>query len=156
MRLNPVTNRTVLAAVFLSVFVAACKNDPTVTDMLTADDWKMTTLTVNPAVIVNNVAITDYYSQLYDYDKDNTLRFRTDGTFVSDEGSLKENPNDPQTRQGNWLLSTSEDHITVWTEEDTISYDLISITEGALTLSYSQRDTATQINYTLTAGFVHP
>lgn len=142
----------------LGVFMAAlssCKKDPTVTELLTDDDWRMTTLTINPAIIVDNVAITDYYSQLYDYDKDNILRFRVDGTFISDEGALKENPNDPQTRQGNWLLSSSENMITVWVDDDTLTYDLLTIDENLLKLSYSQRDTATQINYTLTAGFVH-
>lgn len=134
----------------------SCKKDPSVTELLTSDDWKLKTLTVNPAVIVNNVAITDYYSQLYDYDKDNILRFRTDGTFISDEGTLKENPNDPQTKQGNWLLSTSETTITVWVDNDTINYNLLDVSESSLSLSYSERDTSTQINYTLTAGFEHP
>lgn len=133
----------------------SCKKDPTVNEMLIDADWHMTALTINPAIIVNNVAITDYYSQLYDYDKDNTLRFRTDGTYISDEGALKEHPSDPQTKQGSWLLSTTEDMITVWVGEDTISYNLLKITEDLMRLSYSHRDTATQINYTLTGDFMH-
>lgn len=147
--------RTLISTLFCAMALVACKNDPTVTDMLTADDWKMTSMTVNPSIIVNGVTITDYYSQLYDYDKDNILRFREDGTFVTDEGPLKENANDPQTRQGNWLLSVSEEQLTVWSDADTVNYSLLSVTEDELMLSYSQRDTATQINYTLTAGFVH-
>lgn len=148
--------KSFLILLTLSTALSSCKKDPTVSEMLTEDDWQMTTLTINPAIIVDNVAITDYYSQLYDYDKDNILRFRTDGTFISDEGALKENPNDPQTRQGNWLLSTSEDMITVWVDDDTLNYSLLTITEDLMSLSYSQRDSATQINYTLTAGFGHP
>ncbi|MBI1287837.1 MAG: hypothetical protein GC178_09680 [Flavobacteriales bacterium] len=144
-----------LTVLGFTLALQSCKKDPTVNEMLTDADWHMTALTIDPAIIVNNVAITDYYSQLYDYDKDNILRFRTDGTYISDEGALKEHPSDPQTKQGNWLLSASEDMITVWVEEDTITYDLLKISEDLMRLSYAQRDTATQINYTLTADFAH-
>jgi hypothetical protein len=137
------------------IFLQACKKDPSVTELLTTDDWKLESLTIDPAIIVNNVAITNYYSQLYDYDKDNTLRFKTDGTYVSDEGVLKENPNDPQTTQANWLLATSENRMTVWNETDTIEYGIPALSESHLTLTYTERDTATQVNYTFTAGFKH-
>lgn len=147
--------RIQIAVFLLLLGFCSCNENASISELLTGDDWKMNTLTVNPAIIVNGVAITDYYSQLYDYDKDNILRFRTNGTFISDEGALKENPNDPQTREGNWLLSVSEDQITVWVDSDTISYSLIDVSTDNLTLSYSERDTATQINYTLTAGFIH-
>ena len=45
--------------------------------------------------------------------------------------------------------------ITVLLNEDTAVYTLASISENALTLIYSERDTATQINYSFTAGFTH-
>jgi hypothetical protein len=38
---------------------------------------------------------------------------------------------------------------------DTLVYGLIDLDEEAMTLNYSERDTATDINYTLTAGFEH-
>lgn len=141
--------------VILFTFQSCNQENLSITDMLTQDDWKLETLTVDPAVIVNNVAITNYYSQLYDYDKDNTIRFRTDGIMITDEGPLKGNPNDPQTLSVNWLLSASEDMITAWNETDTVVYGIPHLAEDHLTLTYSQRDTATQINYTFTAGFVH-
>lgn len=139
----------------VTVFMQACKNDPTVTELLTEDVWKIETLTIDPAIIVDNVAITNYYNQLQDYDKDNTLRFKTDGTFVADEGALKEHPNDPQTTEAEWLLAASEDALTVWNTTDTILYTIPVINEEHLTLVYTERDTATQINYTFTAGFKH-
>ena len=133
----------------------SCKEDPTTTELLTDGGWNLKTLTIDPSVTVNEVVITDYYHQLYDYDKDNILTFFSDGTYTSDEGALKEHPTDPQTKQGNWLLSNSEDMITVFLNEDTAVYTLASISENALTLIYSERDTATQINYSFTAGFTH-
>lgn len=114
----------------------------------------MSTLTIDPGIIVGGVVITNYYSQLYEYDKDNIVQFNEDGTYVSDEGATKEHPDDPQTRQGNWLLSLNEDVLTVWVEQDTLVYGLVDISESALTLTYSQRDTSTNVNYTLTAGLV--
>lgn len=141
-------------AVVLSI-TSCNQEDPTVTELLTGDDWKMETLTIDPAIVVNGVAITNYYSQLYDYDKDNILRFKTDGTFITDEGPLKEDPNDPQTQVLNWLLAVDEGEMTVWNETDTVVYGIPSITKDHLTLTYSQRDTATQINHTVTAGFGH-
>ena len=123
--------------------------------MLTDDDWKLATLTIDPAIVVNNVAISNYYSQLYDYDKDNLLRFFTDGTFTSDEGALKAHPDDPQTVESQWLLAASEHRMTVWNDSDTIEYGIPSIDTDNLILTYTQRDTATPVNYTLTAGFTH-
>lgn len=145
----------IIAILVLGTTFHSCnqKDDPTTTELIVDGTWTMTSLTINPAIIVNNVAITDYYSQLYDYDKDNILDFKTDGTFITDEGPLKEFPSDPQTRQGHWLLSSSETTITVWFDEDTVNYNLLDVTSDFLELSYAQRDTATQINYTLTAGF---
>ena len=131
------------------------QEDLSITDLLTQDDWKLETLTIDPAIVVNNVSITNYYDQLYDYDKDNTLRFNTDGTFITNEGPLKENPNDPQTISAEWLLAASENAMTVWNSTDTLEYGIPLITKDQLTLTYSERDTATQINYTFTAGFRH-
>ncbi len=133
----------------------ACKNELSVTELLTGDDCKLESLTIEPAIVINNVAITDYYNQLYDYDKDNILRFRADGPFITDEGPLKENPNDPQTVGAEWLLSSSETSMTVWNETDTVEYGIPVLNENNLTLSYTERDTATQINYTFTARFRH-
>ncbi|MFM1874487.1 MAG: hypothetical protein RL266_224 [Bacteroidota bacterium] len=147
--------KSLFFATIVFSFLSCNQEDPSVTELLTGDDWKLETLTIDPAVIVDNVAITNYYSQLYDYDKDNTIRFRTDGTMITDEGPLKENPNDPQTISAQWLLSATENMITAWNDTDTVVYNMPQITEDHLTLTYSQRDTATQINYTLTAGFVH-
>lgn len=133
----------------------SCKEDPSTNELLTDGGWNIKTLTINPSITINGVVITDYYNQLYDYDKDNILTFYSDGTYTSDEGALKENPSDPQTKQGNWLLSNSEDMITVFLNEDTAVYTLASVSENSLTLIYSERDTATQINYSFTAGFTH-
>lgn len=135
--------------------MSSCKEDPTTTELLTDGGWNIRTLTINPSITINGVVITDYYNQLYDYDKDNILTFNSNGTYTSDEGALKEHPNDLQTKQGNWLLSESEDKLTVFIAEDTAIYTLVSVSEDALTLIYSERDTATQINYSFTAGFTH-
>ncbi|MCF8256547.1 MAG: hypothetical protein K9J06_03285 [Flavobacteriales bacterium] len=146
-------SQTILLAFALLLGFSACTEDPTTTEMLTDGRWQMSTLTINPGVIVSGVVITDYYSQLYEYDKDNILEFIANGTFITDEGPTKEFPSDPQTKQGNWLLSANEDMLTVWMAEDTLVYDLLNISGTAMTMTYSQRDTSTNINYTLTAGF---
>lgn len=146
-------SQTILVATALLLGFSACTEDPTTTELLTDGRWQMRTLTINPGVIVSGVVITDYYSQLYEYDKDNIIEFKADGTFISDEGPTKEFPSDPQTKQGNWLLSANEEMMTVWMEEDTLVYGIVNIAEAAMTMTYSQRDTSTNINYSLTAGF---
>jgi hypothetical protein len=143
---------TLLASALLLGF-SSCTEDPTTTEMLTDGRWQLKTLTINPGVIVSGVVITDYYNQMHEYDKDNILEFKADGTFITDEGATKEFPSDPQTKQGNWLLSANEDMLTVWMQQDTVVYGLVNIAEAAMTLTYSQRDTSTNVNYTLTAGF---
>jgi hypothetical protein len=132
---------------------AGCEKEKTTTELLTDGRWQMKTLTIDPGIIVSGVVITNYYSQLHEYDKDNILEFKADGTFITDEGPTKQHPDDPQTKQGQWLLSASEDMLTVYLNQDTAIYGLVNLSEAAMTLTYSQRDTATDINYTLTAGF---
>lgn len=142
----------IISALILSA-LAGCKEEPTTAELLTDGRWQMRSLTINPGVIVSGVVITDYYSQLYEYDKDNILQFKADGTYIIDEGATKEFPSDPQTRQGNWLLSANEDKLTVWVSADTLVYDLLTVTEDLLEVRYAQRDTSTNINYILTGGF---
>ncbi len=147
--------RSLLLVSAFALSLSSCKEDPTTVELLTANDWRMTSLTIDPPVMVEQVLITNFYSQIYEYDKDNILRFLENGTFVTDEGATKEFPSDPQTRQGDWQLSVSEDELTVSMNGDTVVYGLIDLDEEAMTLNYSERDTATDINYTLTAGFEH-
>ena len=152
---NPMkkTHSLLLAAALLFTF-QSCTDEATIAQLLTDGDWQLSTVTIDPPVVVDGVVITNYYGQMYEYDKDNILSFQTNGTLTTDEGATKEFPSDPQTKSGSWLLSADEQELTVWTSEDTIVYGLVAVSEAAMTLTYSQRDTATQINYTLTAGFV--
>jgi hypothetical protein len=59
-------SHTILLATALLLGFSACTEDPTTTELLTDGRWQMRTLTIDPGVIVNNVVITDYYSQLYE------------------------------------------------------------------------------------------
>jgi hypothetical protein len=145
--------RTLLFVATCAFVLGSCKEELTKVELLTAKDWRLTSLTIDPPIMVEGVLITNYYGQMYAYDKDNILRFYANGTVETDEGATKEFPSDPQTKQGQWQLSFAETELTVSVNGDTVVYGLVTLDEAAMILNYAQRDTATNINYTLTAGF---
>jgi hypothetical protein len=152
-KLNKMSRNTSLTMGALCLLAACTDPEPTITERITEGQWRLEALTIDPAIEVSGTLITDYYNQLYGYDRDNIIRFGTDGTYTVDEGPTKELPTDPQTRTGHWLLSEAEDQITAWISPDTVVYGLEEVTDARLTLTYAERDTATQINYTFTAVF---
>jgi len=135
------------------VMLISCKEEPSQEELLTDGGWIIFAVTVDPAVVVNNVVISDYYSQMHDYDKDNILRFRADGTFESDEGALKEHSSDPQFQYGEWRFEDNEAKLELSRLNDTIQYQLLNLTESELKLKYAERDSVTDILYSFTATF---
>jgi hypothetical protein len=142
-------------AILLIALFPSCKDETTNEELLTDSGWVVTAITVDPPVVVNNVVISDYYSQLYDYDKDNILRFRTDGTFESDEGALKEHPSDPQFQYGEWRFTENDAKLELNRLNDTIQYQLLNLSASELKMKYVERDSVTDILYSFTATFGH-
>lgn len=106
-----------------SIFVlSSCKKDETTkspTEYLTAGNWKVTGMTINPGIEVAGIVITDiYYLMVQDCAKDNLIKFNTDGSVTDDEGATKCSSDDPQTTtDGTWTLSTDSKTLTIYYPE---------------------------------------
>jgi hypothetical protein len=88
------------------------------TELLTAKAWKTTAVTINPGIVFvpTSPPVTDLFAFFDPCEKDDTEKFNTGGTGVSDEGPTKCDPADPQTSNFTWSFSNNETKI-VWDSE---------------------------------------
>ena len=108
---------SLLALAMVVTFSAYKKDDDnnskTPIDYLTAGNWKVTGMTINPAITVLGIEYSDVYTLfIEDCVKDDLIKFNTDGTLTEDEGATKCDSGDPQTtNDGTWTLS--DDGLTI-------------------------------------------
>lgn len=132
----------------LTVVFSACKknedddNDtPSKTnkEYLTAGFWKTTGMTIDPGVNVFGTVITDIFEQWEDCEKDDLIKFNSDGSITDDEGATKCDTNDPQTQNdGTWVMSSDNKSVTIdYPDEDPITVDITSINDQTFKGSYT-------------------
>jgi hypothetical protein len=129
--------------VVASIFVlSSCekKSDETksTTEYLTAGNWKVTGMTVDPGFEFSGIIITDIYKNLMeDCTKDDLIKFNIDGTVTDDEGATKCDPDDPQTTDdGTWTLTNDDKTITImYPGEDPAPATIVSINGSTLVVS---------------------
>jgi hypothetical protein len=143
--------KILLIVSLFTLIVSSCKkdDDPSNTDKLTGKAWKITALKVDPAINSGGTMITDLYAQTADCDKNNTLTFNVDKTYIEDEGATKCNPLDPQTTSGTWAFNSDE---TVLTQDNTDSYTILQNDGNVLKLSFTEVDAGITYTYTATFG----
>ena len=100
----------------LLISLSSCKKDEetkTTKDYLTAGNWKVTAMTIDPGITVLGIEYTDIYTLFVEAcSKDDLIKFNADGTLLEDEGATKCDPDDPQTtNDGTWTLS--DDGLTI-------------------------------------------
>ena len=79
---------------------------PSKTELICKGKWEIASLPIEPALdLGGGVKSTDYTQMLQDCEKDNFYAFKADNTYTLDEGLLKCNPADAQTKPGVWSLS---------------------------------------------------
>ena len=104
------TKLSVLIILSVITLTYSCKkeeSEPTPQDYLTAGQWKMTGIMVDPPIDVLGVQISDVWDYVPACQKDNLVTFQSDGTIIEDEGDSKCLPDDPQTTtDGTWSLTT--------------------------------------------------
>lgn len=106
-------------AIALVLVFASCKKDDdnsmTPEEYLTAGNWKVTGMTINPPITVLGIEYSDIYTLfVQDCDKDDLIKFNSDGTLTEDEGPTKCDPDDPQTTtDGTWTLSENGVTLTI-------------------------------------------
>lgn len=93
-----------------------CKKDEeTKTDLLTSGQWRVTALTLTPGIDLDGDGDLDpdWYSLFEACDKDDYYVFNANGTYESNEGATKCDPDDPQTDSGTWSFVENETKINM-------------------------------------------
>lgn len=113
--------------------------EKTTTELLTAGFWKITSMTIDPGVIFESTFITDVYAQMEDCERDDLMRFDSDGKITDDEGPTKCDPNDPQTtNDGTWVLSADGESVSIsYPGDDTITFLISTLNGSTLSGTYS-------------------
>jgi hypothetical protein len=112
------------------------------TELLTSGQWRVSALTVTPGIDLDfdGDLDTDFYSFFEECDKDDYYVFRTDGTYESNQGATKCDPDAEQSESGTWTFTDNEtkfimDSTTLAIDELTNNRFRISASEAGQTLS---------------------
>ena len=144
------------------LFIAAtsCKKEaipPTNTELLTGKTWKLTALTVDPALPFKSggPAVSNWYSQLSSCETDDTYKFNV-GSYTFEEGATKCSQNDPTIwESGSWSFNSTEKVILMRQTSPKASdyeYAVSELTEKKCVLLYKIQSTGGTV-YTLTRTF---
>ncbi len=108
---------------------------PSTTDLLTQNCWVLSAATVDPAIFVNSIFITDLYSVLEICSKDNSLCFSANGRFQVNAIGLKCADTEPAVvSSGSWFLSPDEKILYEIMDgsQDTLVTDILKLEDGML------------------------
>jgi hypothetical protein len=128
-----------IAAIVISTSVSCKKDDDgpkSNTETISGKKFKVTAMTIDPAVEVGGNTITDLFSFMPDCSKDDYMVMNSDGTATFDEGATKCEPDDPQTESGTWAFLDNETKLSVTYDGDTEVYNIIELTESVLKISF--------------------
>ncbi len=152
----------------LGITLGACKKDKddpkpaTKSELLMGKNWKVTAVTVDPALVIGGTSFTNLYTQsaiFPDCAKDDLYRFDSGSVYKEDEGGTKCSPTDLQTRVGTWSLSTDERTLTTalpataTNGAENVSYTLLEVSENTWRSTTIERFGSTTTDYTLTITF---
>jgi hypothetical protein len=137
------------ATVLVASLFTSCKKDEDRTALLVGKNWKLSALTVDPAIDFFGVQISDLYAQFETCDKDDILTFEAGGTLTFDEGASKCDSSEPQTIAGTWAFNTDETILTV----DGIDWKIKSISGSKLVVSYEEDLLGTGVKNTITGTY---
>ena len=142
---------------FIALFVTtSCSDDdedeapaPTRTQLLTAKQWKLNALTVEPALDIDGDGTQE--NNLIPFipacDLDDIQKFNTDGTYTFEEGPTKCDPNNPQVYEsGTWQWNTDQTRLVTNSGGSTSDVLVTSITSTAMV----QTETVVENNVTYT------
>lgn len=146
--------KLVLLAAAVLTFAASCKEEepvpPTKTELLTAGPWIGSALTANPGIdpFGSGTPITDLWNSVLisACSKDDFTVYKTDGTYVIDDGATKCDPADPQTTTGTWKFATNETQMIL--DSSSTPYNIMKL--DASTLEYQLFEPFLQTTLTVT------
>ncbi len=131
---------------------------PTKTELLTAQTWKLTAWTVDPAspFTTGGPAISNWYAQLGNCSKDDIYKFKV-GAYNFEEGTTKCSANDPTVwESGSWSFNTNETVVLMKRTSPKVSnyeYKLVELTTTKLVVALEIQG-ANNVVYTSTQSFV--
>lgn len=129
--------KSILFALLAISLPFSCKKEdnPSKTELLTSHCWILSEGTVSPAVVINGVPITDFYSTLALCDRDNVTCLLENGSVYVDEGASKCDPSDPQVNtSGTWWFNADETVLLAFTDTnpDTIHSEFLELSANRL------------------------
>jgi hypothetical protein len=146
---------------FLAIVLAsACKKvapAPTNTALLTSKTWMLTGLTIDPALPYTSggPAVSNWYAQLGNCDKDDTYKFNDSGSYAFEVGATKCNANNSTVwESGTWKFNATEKVILMNKTSPSASiyeYGVVELGTSKMILTYQVQSGGTV--YTLTNTF---
>ena len=149
-----------LLTLILILFIGACKKKDdspakTKTENLCASPWLLTSILVEPTLIIGGTQITDMFSLADACEKDDKTKYESNKTGINDEGAIKCDPLDPQTSPFTWSFDLTETKIT----KDGEIMDIVQLDESTFKTSmvYDGDDIGgvSGVKYKLTMIFKH-
>ncbi|MEM9052168.1 MAG: hypothetical protein AAGC47_08975 [Bacteroidota bacterium] len=127
---------------------------PTRSELLTAKNWSISELTVNPALAIgqNGNPETNLIPFTPACVLDDFENYNSGGTFTWEEGASKCDPNDPDIfASGNWLWNSDETKLIVQENDgSSIEFTIVSISSTEMVRERVEVDQAAQVTYTFT------
>ncbi|TGE20479.1 DUF5004 domain-containing protein [Hymenobacter aquaticus] len=135
-----------LALFATTVLVSSCKKEndsepgpkaQTKTELLSGKDWVMTAQTVDPGLVDDNgKVVTDLFPYLNACDKDDLMRFETNGSCTLNEGPSRCDPSSPQQYTGSWSFDSNETVLkTTLQGMGSSSYNIVELSDKTLKVS---------------------
>jgi hypothetical protein len=126
---------------FIAIAFTACKDDEETTtpsktkmELLTSGSWIPTNLLLND---------TSFWDIMPACSKDDFFTFKSDGTYITDEGATKCDPMDPQTSTANWSFNANQTKVTIDGDEG----DIAELTETVLRVRMMDSTDVIEIRY---------
>lgn len=137
-----------LLAVALSTLSSGCKDDTppsnsgfaprpiTKTILLASAQWKLSGMSVSPAMNVGGIPVTDLYPTLDACMKDDSFVFLQDQRLLAFSGKLKCEANEPETVEGIWRFENGETQLVMNLESMEDRFDIKALDQNAAVLGY--------------------
>lgn len=159
------TNKLVKMMMVLAIVAGfmGCKDDssddtPTTTNTsksnseLLIGTWLQTAGTVDPGIdFGTGTPITDVYAFMDDCDKDDLIIFKTGGVVTTDEGATKCDPDDEQSYDDTYTISSDENTVSINYDGEIEQITIVSINDTEMVAKTVFEEDGT--TYTLTSTF---
>ena len=148
---------TISVLIFLVLLNSCKKEEESNTDKLCGKYWVITEATIDPSLPItdefgNIIGYTsNIFAQMEPCDKDNVEKYNSDGTLVWDT-RVKCDVSEVQSGTGTWIFNSDETKITETYGNESITYDIIELSNSKLKVNYEMD--LLGVTYNLTITFV--